>query len=72
MIASLSFAVFAFLLLPAPLGFRLGAEAGSAVLTGVAAPDAFALASSKCPSPVCGISIRPIMTGTYQNMHLPS
>src|ERR1700733_13572842 len=51
---NLSLTVFAFFDIPfPPRGRLLGPDVGgSATETGVAAPDGFALASSKCPSPV--------------------
>ena len=50
---NLSLTVFAFFDIPfPPRGRLLGPDiGGSATETGVAAPDGFALASSKCPSP---------------------
>jgi hypothetical protein len=55
---SLSLTVFAFFDIPfPPRGRLLGPDVGgSATETGVAAPDGFALASSKCPSPVKWVS----------------
>src|SRR5271154_4570597 len=55
---NLSLTVFAFFDIPfPPRGRLLGPDVGgSATETGVAAPDGFALASSKCPSPVNGVS----------------
>src|SRR5277367_6516228 len=51
---NLSLTVFAFFDIPfPPRGRLLGPDVGgSATETGVAAPDGFAFASSKCPSPV--------------------
>lgn len=46
--ASLCFAVLAFLLMP----FLLPGAAGSGTSIGVAAPEGLLLPSSKCPSPV--------------------
>src|SRR5436305_6558978 len=53
MTRSLSLTVFAFFDIPFPPRGRLvdPDAGGSATETGVAAPDGFALASSKCPSP---------------------